>query len=226
MKFKAFIFDMDGTLVDNMRVHDQSWVEVLASAGVQVEAEQFYHRTAGKPNAQILREFIGPHLSDEAVATYSDRKEALYRERFRPHLKAIDGLPEFLQAAKQLSAPMALATAAGRDNISFVLDGLGLRCFFEVVVGGDDIKHGKPNPEIFLTAAYRLGVPPEQCLVFEDAPAGIEAARRAGMRAVVLTTTLSAQELTGRNDIEQIVQDYTALNPAKLLSEDADPTAI
>ena len=108
------------------------------------------------------------------------------------HLRPLIGLPEFLQQARAAGMRLGVATAADLVNAAFVLEGIGLRQVFDVIVTADDITRGKPDPEIFLLAAQRLGVPPGRCLVFEDAPMGIEAARRAGMLAVALTTSISS----------------------------------
>jgi beta-phosphoglucomutase family hydrolase len=218
MKFQAFIFDMDGTIIDNMRFHNQTWVKVLATEGIAIDIEYFSRRTSGKQNPEILREFVGSHLSDAEIAEFSARKEVLYRELYRPHVKAIDGLEAFLKTAQNLHIPMALATSADKVNINFTLTGLGLETSFNIIVGGEDITHSKPHPEIFLTAAQKLDVAPGQCLVFEDAPSGIEAAQRAGMQIVALATTLPAIELAGHKHILRIVPDYyTSLDPAEFI---------
>lgn len=218
MRSAAFIFDMDGTLVDNMRVHDQVWVELLAGAGVSVESEQFYRQAAGKTNPEILRQFLGEHLTDEIIAEHAERKESLYRERYGPDLKALDGLRNFLDSARDSGIPMALATSSGPGNIEFVLEGLTLRSYFDVIVNGQQVKRGKPHPEIFLNAAAQMGVEPRRCVVFEDAPSGIEAARRAEMHIVVMTTRLSPEEVAGQKSILAAAQDFTNLDPARLIS--------
>jgi beta-phosphoglucomutase family hydrolase len=223
MKFQAFIFDMDGTIIDNMRFHNQTWVKLLATEGIAIDLEHFARRTSGKKNPEILREFVGSHLSDAEIAAFSARKEVLYRELYRPHVKAIDGLEAFLKTAQNLQIPMALATSSDQINIAFILTGLGLETSFNVIVGSENVTHSKPHPEIFLTAAQKLGVAPEQCLVFEDSRAGIEAAQQAGMQIVVLATTFPASELAGHKHTLRIVPDYTSLDPAEFLN---DPRSI
>jgi beta-phosphoglucomutase len=214
---RAFIFDMDGTLVDNAGFHTQVWLQMLAEIGVRLTAKEFHRRTSGKRNAQILREILGPELSDEEIASYAERKELLYRVAYGPHLKLVAGLDGFLEGARRLDVPMAVATSANRCNIEFVLGGLGIESYFRVVIGAEDVSVGKPHPEAFLTAARRLGVAPERCLVFEDSPVGVEAAHRAGMKAVALTTTVDARVFQGLPAVVQIVDSFEGLNPRSLV---------
>ena len=184
MKYNALIFDMDGTIVHNMPIHNQAWHDTLAEAGVQIDLDEFNRATTGKKTPEILRMMLGPQLSDSEVAYCGERKESLYRERFACCREPLPGLLHLLEQAHTLGIPMAVASAAPPDNIPFILDDLDLRRHFQAVVGGHDVQHGKPNPEIFLKSARILGVEPANCLVFEDALGGIEAARRAGMDAV------------------------------------------
>ncbi len=165
---RAFIFDMDGTLVDNMEFHSRAWMALFESLGIHLEADEFQRRTAGKTNLEILRKFTGRNLSDDEIQVLSDQKENFYRDLYRPHLKATTGLRLFLEQAQEQHIPMGLATAAGKENIAFVLQGLKLDGFFNAIVGAEDIKKGKPDPEIFIKSANKLHVPPEGCIVFED----------------------------------------------------------
>lgn len=212
----AFIFDMDGTMIDNMNFHTQAWLQFLDSLGIALTAEEMERQNHGKIE-EIIRRICGSDLSDEQVKTLGDRKELLYREMYRPHLKLIPGLEEFLKKARQQHIPMAIATSAGRPNLDFVLEGLNLGSYFDAFVGGDDVKQGKPHPETFLLAAQHLNVAPAQCVVFEDTIAGIEAAHNAGMKAIAITTTLSAQAFA-IPVVQHISQDYTAIDPASVIS--------
>ena len=216
MKFSAFLFDMDGTMLDNMGVHMQVWLEYLSNEGVVLEPEHFYKFAAGRTNAEILRELIRPDLSADEINAYSRKKEDLYRLRYRPILSAVKGLETFLRAAHSLRIPMAVGSSAGCENILFHLDGLGFESYFSALVGSDDIRNGKPDPEIFLLAAQRLGIPADKCLVFEDTPAGLEAADRAGMRAIALTTTYPAERLQNHASVLRVVPDFEGLDPAEL----------
>lgn len=182
---RAIIFDMDGTLVDNMRFHHRAWLEWAQSEGVQRGSDaQFIAQTHGTVRDIMLR--LYPEKPESERRAMGERKEAYYREMYRPHLRLIPGLDEFLRAAQERSVPMAVATAGEQSNIDFTLDGTGSRPYFAAVIGSADVEHGKPHPEVFLKAAQKLGVAPRECLVFEDSTVGAEAARRAGMPCIVV----------------------------------------
>jgi beta-phosphoglucomutase family hydrolase len=218
MTFSAFLFDMDGTLLDNMGVHMHIWVEFMHEMGVEIGLEETYKFTLGRTNPEILRDLLGKHLTDEEIIILSDRKEELYREHYRPLMKPVAGLVQFLDSALAAKIPMAVASAAGCENIRFHLEGLGLEKYFTILVGSEDVKNGKPDPEIFLKAAERLGVMPGDCLVFEDTPNGLEAAYRAGMSAVALTSTYPRERLASHPAVVWIEADYTGLDPRELLA--------
>lgn len=194
----AFLFDLDGTLADNMPSHQQAWNALFPALGVTVDEADFFRWSAGLTNREIFPRLLGRALNDAELAVWSERKEALYREIYGPQMAEIAGASAWLDRLTQAGRSCAVGTAAPPENAAMVLDGLNLRRYFRAVVGGADIQHGKPHPEVFLRAAERLGVPPEaysRCVVFEDAPAGIEAAFRAGMRCVVVTTSLRAEDI-------------------------------
>jgi beta-phosphoglucomutase len=216
-RIKAFIFDMDGTLVDNMRFHNQAWLTVLAEAGVSIEADHLYASTAGLQNAEILRHFLGDHLSGEAIAAYARRKEELYRAAYRPHVKAIPGAIAFLTATRRMEVPAALATSAGIENIDFIFSTLKIEDIFKAVVSGENLANGKPDPGIFLEAARSLAIDPDRCLVFEDSPLGLEAAHRAGMPAVLVATAMPVVDRKDHWDIRAVIRDYVGLDPAELI---------
>jgi beta-phosphoglucomutase len=213
---QAFIFDMDGTLVDNADFHTRSWIALLDEIGIQVDPVELHRQNAGKTNAETLRSLLGDRFSEQELVDLASRKESLYREAYRPYVKAVPGLLRFLEQARAAGIPMALATSAESQNIALVLDGLGIRDYFKVVVGAEDIQNSKPHPEMFLTAAHRLGISPAGCMVFEDSPAGIEAALRAGMRVVVITTFLNPEDLTSAPGVLQAAPDFTHLDARRL----------
>lgn len=212
-RYSAFIFDMDGTLVDNMPFHTRAWMETLGELGANPDPRTFLDRTAGMVNPEIFRLFLGGRLTDEQIADYAALKEQRYRRIYAPHLSPLAGLPEFIQGARAAGMRLAVATAANTENAAFILDGIGLRAAFDAIVTADDITRGKPDPQIFRIAAQRLGIAPERCLVFEDAPMGIEAARRAGMDAVALTTSITAQKAQSLAGVRLAVRDFRTLNP-------------
>jgi beta-phosphoglucomutase family hydrolase len=208
---RAFIFDMDGTIVDNMGFHTGSWLAFFARRGKNFDADEFFRETAGRQGREIIRAHFGNDIPDDEVAVLTQEKDAVYREMYGPHRKTIDGFDELIAQAKVRGVKLAVGTAAPPPNVVFTLDEMNLRRHFDTVVGAADVAHGKPHPDVFLKAAERLKVAPEHCIVFEDAPLGVEAARRAGMRAVVLTTTLPAEAFAEFDNVIRIVHDFSEL---------------
>ncbi len=217
MKRIGFIFDMDGVIVDNMRTHEQAWIELFRDLGVRLDVKAFHRQTAGMKATEVLRYFLGKRFSDAELEQLSAQKEFLYRVLFRKKLKALTGLPKFLKDAHKRHIPMALATGGGKLNIDFVLDGLDFRKYFRSILGAGDVKHGKPNPEIYLKSADALGIPPENCFVFEDALPGIEAARRAGMRVIGIATTHPVSLLRNVPGVMIATKNFVPLSPKQFL---------
>jgi beta-phosphoglucomutase len=209
---RALIFDMDGTIVDNMAFHTQSWVTFFERRGRAIDADEFFRTTAGRQGKEIIRSHMGEDLGDDEVAVLNHEKEAVYRELYAPHLKAVDGFEDLIADARSQGIALAVGTAAPPANVEFTLDGLDLRRHFETIVGATDVPRGKPHPDVFLEAAKRCGAEPANCIVFEDAPLGVEAARRAGMRVVVITTTLPAESFAEFDNVIAIVDDFSSLS--------------
>jgi len=208
---RALIFDMDGTIVDNMAFHTQSWVTFFERRGRAIDADEFFRTTAGRQGKEIIRSHMGEDLGDDEVAVLNHEKEAVYRELYAPHLKSVDGFEDLIADARSQGIALAVGTAAPPANVEFTLDGLDLRRHFETVVGATDVARGKPHPDVFLEAAKRCGAEPANCIVFEDAPLGVEAARRAGMRVVVITTTLPREAFAEFDNVIAIVDDFSSL---------------
>ena len=207
---------MDGTIVDNMEFHNSVWIDLFKENGLTVTLDEMQTKSAGLKNTEVIALFLGNHLSEDELHAFGKRKEALYRDAFKPHLKPLPGLKEFIQQAKSMRVLLALATAANPENISFVLEGIGLTDCFDAIVGGEEVKNGKPHPDIFLEAARRLNMPADRCVVFEDAPAGVEAAHRAGMKLVVITTSFQTSTLAQCEPYMFAAPDFTTLNAASI----------
>ncbi len=215
---RAFIFDMDGTLVDNMYFHTEAWGKLLAENGIEMNAHDFLVKTAGKTNREILPTVFG-EISDERIEELGRRKEKLYQELFLPERKTVEGAIGFLEEARDLGIKLAVSTAAPLGNVEFILDGLDLRRFFQAVVTAADVKEGKPNPEIFLKSAEKLKVEPHNCLVFEDAVSGFEAAHRAGMKSIGITTVNSKEDILRCDSVVEAHQDFNELKPQELIEK-------
>jgi len=191
---RAVLWDLDGTLVDSEAFHWQSWRYALDADGVKVTFDQF-KASFGQRNDRILRVWLGPDATIERINRVADAKEGEYRRLAETHgLTPLPGAAHWLERLQQEGWRQAIASSAPRLNVEVMLRALHLTLYFDAIVSSEDVKHGKPDPEVFLTAAARLGVPPSHAVVVEDAVAGIEAARRAGMRSVgvSMTTPLDA----------------------------------
>jgi beta-phosphoglucomutase len=206
---KAFIFDLNGTMINDMEYHNRAWQRLLNEdlAG-NFTPEQVKEQMYGK-NPEVLVRIFGPDkFSNEEMDRLSMIKERAYQKEFLPHLKLITGLNEFLEAAYQKGIPMAIGSAAIPFNIDFVLDNLNIRHYFKTIVSADDVELSKPHPETYLKAAQLLNVPATDCIVFEDVPKGVEAAANAGMKAVVLTTTHEMHEFAALDNVLHFSADY------------------
>ena len=208
------IFDMDGVLVDNLEYHIRAWQQLGREHGRNLSRESI-RRVFGQRNDEMIRSLFGSPLARDVLALYATRKEEVYRELMAQELTPVPGLPALLAGLKGAGMRSAVATSGPRENASLVLDGLNLRQYFDAVVTGDDVSRSKPHPDIFVFAARRLGLPPEQCVVFEDSSAGIEAASRAGCLCIALATTHPPSELQAYQTA-LIIPDFTMLSASSL----------
>jgi beta-phosphoglucomutase-like phosphatase (HAD superfamily) len=211
MSLEALIFDMDGTMIDSMPAHKQSWWEFARRKQLKVDMDDLMRRTTGRTGVECMRDLFGDPAMDEAHAmALVHEKEAVYREIFSPVFAEVAGFQAFFDHAHRRGLKLGVGTAGDRHNQAFAYQHLRMPIAPLATVGGDEGLPGKPEPAIFLEVARRIGANPAHCIVFEDAPLGIEAARRAGMRAVGICTSYTADELAGPHVIAQ-VPDYHAL---------------
>ena len=194
-RIRGVLFDLDGTLVDNMRFHIDAWIELAASLGSKVTREQVLHDFAGRRNEEILPIVAGRPLTPEQLTSLAEQKEARYRELYASHLSLVDGAAQLLDKLDALGIKYGISSAAPRKNRDFVLDGLKLRPRMAGIVGGEEVAHGKPAPDLFLEGAKRIGIAPAEILVFEDARLGVQAAVAAGMQVAGITTSEPSAEL-------------------------------
>ena len=180
----AVLWDMDGTLVDSEEYHWQAWREAMVAEGVSITREQFL-ATFGQRNDAIIPKWLGVEATPEEVTRVGDAKEARYRQAVREQgVSPLPGAAEWVRRLGEEGWRQAVASSAPRLNVEVVLEALGLASHFQAVATAEDVQRGKPDPEVFLVAASRLGTPPSHCVVVEDAAAGVEAARRAGMKSI------------------------------------------
>lgn len=202
---KAVIFDLDGTLLDNNSFHRKSWIEYLKMMGRKISEEEFNKNINGRTNKDVVKYIYGKNKSDEEIIRHTLEKEALYRKIYKPFIKPVNGLINFLEILKNENIPMAIATSGIQPNIDFMFENIPIKKYFEKVVNSSHITNGKPNPEIYLKTASLLGVSPKNCLVFEDAVVGIISAKTAGMKVIAVATTQTKEELS---IADMIVDDY------------------
>lgn len=207
---KAFIFDLNGTMIHDMEYHTRAWQHVLnTELGGKFTWAEVKTQMYGKNEELLVRMFGAERFSAAEMQRLSVGKEERYQQEFRPHLQLLPGLPAFLERAHQQGIPMAIGSAAITFNIDFVLDTLNIRHYFHAIVSADDVALSKPHPETFLKAAAQLGLAPADCLVFEDVPKGVQAAANAGMKAVVLTTTHEVAEFDALTNVLHFAPDFT-----------------
>ncbi len=215
---QAFLFDLNGTMVDDMSYHINAWHRIFNELGAAFSLERTKRECYGK-NHEILERIFPRRFSEAEKNKMSIEKEIQYQKEFAPHLRLIDGLPEFLEKAAKQNIKMAIGSAAILFNIDFVLDGLNIRHYFDAIVSADDVHRSKPDPETYLSCAKLLGVAPENCIVFEDAPKGVECAVNAGMQSIVLTTMHISEEFLNYPGILLCEKNYLTINPALLLQK-------
>lgn len=221
-KVEALIFDMDGTMIDSIPWHARSWVVFTERHGLTLDLDDILQRTNGLTGTECMYELFGRGISEAECQALVHEKEEIYRGLFGDNFTEVAGFNAFARAAVARGLKIAVGSAGDRHNIAFAMARLKMDPLPLAIVGGDEGFTGKPTPAIFLEAARRIGVAPERCIVFEDAPFGIEAARRGGMRAVAVCSTHSPAELAGPHVIAA-VRDYDELAHSKFLETlDAD----
>ncbi|NDE09680.1 MAG: HAD family phosphatase [Chitinophagia bacterium] len=204
----AFLFDLNGTMVDDMHYHIKAWHKILTDLGANLTFQQMKEECYGK-NDELLERIFPGRFSMEEKKTMSLEKESTYQNVYQKDLALIKGLDVFLNSAKSKEIDMAIGSAAIQMNIDFVIDGLNIRSFFKSIVSADDVVYSKPHPETYLKCSDQLKIDPQNCIVFEDAIKGVAAAQNAGMKTVVLTTMHAQEEFSEFNNILCFVKDYT-----------------
>ena len=191
---KAVIWDMDGVIADTAPYHLRAWQHVFQKRRVDF-TEHDFRRNFGQRNDTIIRITLGEDISQSEIDVIASEKEENYRQRVRQNIKPLPGAVELIKSLKGHSFGVALATSAPTENIQLVMRELGIEDSFQAIVAGREVKEGKPSPQGFLLAAQKLGVEPKNCLVIEDAVAGVTAAKRAGMHCIAVTNTHPRESL-------------------------------
>ena len=208
------IFDLDGVLVDSGPPHRESWRRLAREVHVPM-SDEFFARTFGQMNKDILEALFGRELPEAEWRRLGDRKEVLYRELIRGSVPGMPGAVELVAALDADGARLGVGSSGPPENIELCLAEMGIRRTFDVVITGGDVTRGKPDPQVFLVAAEGLGLACERCVVVEDAVAGVEAAKRAGMAAVALTSTHGRESFP---HADLVVERLGELDPARLVA--------
>ena len=209
------IFDMDGVLVDSYRAHWESWQFMAHEMGKGLTEEQFVS-TFGRTSREIIAEHWGADcLSADEIANFDGRKEALYRDIVRRSFPVMDGAIELLRDLHAAGMRLAVGSSGPSENVALAVERLGAEAYFGALVTGKDVTKGKPDPQVFLIAAKRLGVPPEKCAVVEDAPVGINAANAAKMASIALVSTGHTPESVSHARL--VVRSLRELSAARIV---------
>ncbi len=213
---QAVIFDMDGVLVDSYHAHFESWAALCAEHAIPLD-DQAFAATFGRTSRDIIRQlWQGRALDGAAVQALDDRKEVLFREIVAREFPVMTGARELIDALRAAGVALAVGSSGPPENVELAVDRLGGSGLFGAIVTGRDVDRGKPDPQVFQVAAERLGVAPASCVVIEDAAAGIEAARAAGMAAVALLSTGHAEADFRRTPPDLVVGSLGELSPEVL----------
>jgi len=214
---KAVIWDMDGVIADTAPYHLKAWQEVFQKRGVNFTEEDF-RRSFGQRNDTIINNTLGREASPAETEAISVAKEKNFRQRIRHNIKPLPGVIKLIDSLKEHGFRMALASSAPVENIQLLTIGLGINNYFQSVISDDDVTEGKPDPQVFLLAAQELGVDPENCIVIEDAVAGVIAAKRAGMCCLAITNTHPRDSLTEADLVVDTLEAVSANDLEGLLT--------
>lgn len=216
MQYEAFLFDLNGTMIDDMPFHIRAWHRILNDLGANISLDQTRRECYGK-NHELLERIFPGRFSREEKNKMSLEKEKQYQEEFKPHLRLLPGLKNFFKKSHDAGIKMAIGSAAITFNIDFVLDNLVIRKYFDAIVSADDVHKSKPDPETYLLCSKKLNLEPEGCLVFEDAPKGVESALNANMNAYVITSLHAKEEFSAYENVIGFSKDYSDLSLSSFL---------
>ncbi|MFC1915439.1 HAD family hydrolase [Chloroflexota bacterium] len=216
-KLEAVLWDMDGVIADTALYHFKAWQEIFRRRGVKYSAEDF-RRSFGRRNDTIIRSIIGGGISSEEVDAIAAEKETIFRQKAARNIKPLPGAVELIKSLKTHGVKIALASSATVENIQLVTRDLRITDYFKVIAWGREVIEGKPSPQVFLLAARKLGVEPRNCVVIEDAIAGVTAAKRAGMKCLAVTNTHSKQGLVEADLVVDSLENTNVTDLAELFN--------
>jgi len=214
---KADIWDMDGVIADTAPYHLKAWQEVFQKRGANFTEEDFRH-SFGQRNDTIIRNALGKEVSQDEIDVIANEKEESFRRRIRQNLKPLPGVIKLIRSLVKYEFKLALASSAPIENIQLLITGLGINNCFQCIICDKDVTEGKPNPQVFLLAAQKLGVEPKNCIVIEDAIAGVSAAKKAGMQCLAITNTHPRASLMEAVLIVDTLEEVSVNDLERLLS--------
>jgi beta-phosphoglucomutase-like phosphatase (HAD superfamily) len=206
-QIKGFLFDMNGTMINDMLYHISAWHRILNEFGANISMERMKEECYGK-NHELIERILPGKFTEEEKDKLSLEKERQYQRDFRPHLKLINGLDRFLKESNDAGIKLGIGSAAIRYNVDFVLDGLEIRKYFQAIVSADDVSCSKPDPETWLRCADVLKLLSTDCLVFEDSPKGAESALNAGMKCIIITSLHNRDEFINYKNVIAFINDF------------------
>jgi beta-phosphoglucomutase len=210
----AFLFDMDGVIVDSNPFHKVSLKQFCKKYGHDLSEEQLREKIYGRTNKDWLKNIFGD-MDPAMIKKYGDEKEALFREIYKNDIKPVDGLIDFLKKMEHENIPRAIATSAPKENVDFTLRETATKKYFETILDESFVNKGKPDPEIYLKTAAALGFDPRNCIVLEDSLSGVKAGKAAGCKVIGITTTHSQAELA---ETDLIIDNFIGLDPHNLIN--------
>ena len=211
---KAVILDMDGTVVDTTRIEYDAWKQMFEEQQVEFPYEE-YIQVLGAKGSEIVQERID--ASEDKIEQLLEKKEMYFKQLVEKNsLQLIPDVEKVLQECRKLNLKMALATGSSQEKLDFILERFQISQYFDAFVTADDVENGKPDPEVFLKAAHKLNVPPQECVVMEDATNGVEAAKNAGMRCIAITSTRGKDQL---QQADLVIEQYRELSIEEFLSQ-------
>ncbi|TAK28886.1 MAG: HAD family phosphatase [Chloroflexota bacterium] len=215
---RAVLWDLDGVIVDTAPLHLWSWQKAFGEIGVPF-SESDFKRGFGQRTSEIIRQVLGPNVDQRQLDALTERKEAYFRSVAAAGVDALPGARDLVMALRAAGWAQSIASSAPLENVDLLLNALSIRNYMEAVVAARDVSVGKPAPDVFLVAAARVGVEPARCVVIEDAIAGVEAAKAAGMKCVAVTNTHSADHLARADLVVDSLEQLAAEDFARLLSQ-------
>lgn len=210
----AFIFDMDGVLIDSNPFHKIALQQFCKKYGYVLTESELREKIYGRTNKDWIINIFG-NIGEEKISAYADEKETLYRELYANSIAPVKGVLAFLEKLDEGNIPRAIGTSAQRANVDFTLSKTKMEKYFKVILDDAFVTRSKPDPEVYLKAAAALGLPNKNCVVIEDSLSGVKSGKAAGSKVIAITTTHTAEELA---EADLIIDDFTDLDPQKLIS--------